>query len=349
MRYLFSDYVLDTQRQELHHAGELITLRRKVFQVLVYLVAHRERVVPKQELLEHLWPDQFVSDEALTSCVKALRQALGERGRTPRFVRTLHGQGYRFVAAVEEREPLPADGAPHALPLHRGEGTTPQVEVPSPPLAPPFAETGSTSVEALDGEHKPVTVLCGALAEALTLAVRLGPEAMHHLMRDVLALAQHTVQRYKGSIFQVSGEGTARRVLALSWRKGTLALVGLLLLLGGGVSVWQRAVRPSAPASVVPATQAPTVAVPETPSIVVLPFVNLSGDPEQEYFSDGITEDLTFRLSRLAGLSVISHHSAFTYKGKAVKVQEVSQELGVRYVLEGSVRKAGTRCGSRPS
>jgi TolB-like protein len=91
------------------------------------------------------------------------------------------------------------------------------------------------------------------------------------------------------------------------------------------------------------------VAVPETPSIVVLPFVNLSGDPEQEYFSDGITEDLTFRLSRLAGLSVISHHSAFTYKGKAVKVQEVSQELGVRYVLEGSVRKAGTRCGSRPS
>jgi adenylate cyclase len=91
-------------------------------------------------------------------------------------------------------------------------------------------------------------------------------------------------------------EGTALRVLALSWRKGALALVGLLLLLGGGVTVWQRSVRPSAPARVVPAEKAPTVALPETPSIVVLPFINLSSDPEQEYFSDGITEDLTSRL-----------------------------------------------------
>jgi adenylate cyclase len=135
--------------------------------------------------------------------------------------------------------------------------------------------------------------------------------------------------------------GAARRVWAGSWRKGALALVGLLLLLGGGVAVWQRAVRPSAPARVVPAAQAPTLAVPETPSIVVLPFVNLSSDPEQEYFSDGLTEDLTSRLSKLAGLVVISRNSAFTYKGKAVKVQEVSKELGVRYVVEGSVRKAG--------
>ncbi len=60
MRYIFGDYVFDTQRQELHRAGVPLKLRRKVFQVLVYLLAHRERVVPKQELLEHLWPDQFV-------------------------------------------------------------------------------------------------------------------------------------------------------------------------------------------------------------------------------------------------------------------------------------------------
>jgi TolB-like protein/class 3 adenylate cyclase/predicted Zn-dependent protease len=137
-------------------------------------------------------------------------------------------------------------------------------------------------------------------------------------------------------------EGSAaRRVRAWSWWKGALALVGLLLLLGGGVTVWQRSVRPSAPARLVPAAQAPTVTVPETPSIVVLPFVNLSGDPEQEYFSDGITEDLTSRLSKFSGLSVISRNSAFTFKGKVVKVQEVSKELGVQYVLEGSVRKAG--------
>jgi DNA-binding winged helix-turn-helix (wHTH) protein len=80
-----------------------------VFQVLAHLLAHRDRVVLKQELLEHLWPDQFVRDEALKSCMKTLRQALEERGRTPRFLRTLHGQGYRFVAAVAVREPLAAD------------------------------------------------------------------------------------------------------------------------------------------------------------------------------------------------------------------------------------------------
>ena len=90
--------------------------------MLAYLLAHRERVVPKQELLEHLWPNQFVGDETLKSCLKTLRQALGESGRTPRFLHTLHGQGYRFVAAVAVREPLPADDAPHALPLARGRG-----------------------------------------------------------------------------------------------------------------------------------------------------------------------------------------------------------------------------------
>jgi TolB-like protein/class 3 adenylate cyclase/Tfp pilus assembly protein PilF len=81
--------------------------------------------------------------------------------------------------------------------------------------------------------------------------------------------------------------------------------------------------------------------LPNKPSIVVLPFANMSNDPEQEYFSDGITEDITSDLSKIAGLFVIARNSAFTYKGKAVKVQDVSREMGVRYVLEGSVRKAG--------
>jgi adenylate cyclase len=83
--------------------------------------------------------------------------------------------------------------------------------------------------------------------------------------------------------------------------------------------------------------------LPDKPSIVVLPFANMSGDPEQEYFADGITEDLTTELSRKNHLFVISRNSAFTYKGQAVRVEEVGRELGVRYVLEGSVRKAGSR------
>jgi adenylate cyclase len=81
----------------------------------------------------------------------------------------------------------------------------------------------------------------------------------------------------------------------------------------------------------------------ERPSIAVLPFNNMSGDAEQEYFSDGITEDLITDLSKVSGLFVVARNTAFTYKGKPVKVQEVCKELGVKFVLEGSVRKAGAR------
>jgi adenylate cyclase len=81
----------------------------------------------------------------------------------------------------------------------------------------------------------------------------------------------------------------------------------------------------------------------ERPSIVVLPFNNMSGDPEQEYFSDGITEDVITDLSKVSGLFVVARNTAFTYKGKPVKVQDVCKELGVKYALEGSVRKAGAR------
>jgi class 3 adenylate cyclase/tetratricopeptide (TPR) repeat protein len=207
MYYSFGDYELDTQRHELHRAGEPIKLRRKVFQVLAYLLAHCDRVVPKQELLAQLWPDQFVGDEALTSCITALRRTLEERGRTARFVRTLHGQGYRFVGAVEEWEHRPVGYVPHALPRRRGDAAPRQAEGPAPALSPGLADLGNPPRTAVDEEHKQVTVLCGALAEAATLATRLGPEAMHHLMHDVLTLAQDTVQRYEGTLAQVSGEG----------------------------------------------------------------------------------------------------------------------------------------------
>src|SRR5207249_11316858 len=81
----------------------------------------------------------------------------------------------------------------------------------------------------------------------------------------------------------------------------------------------------------------------ERPSIAVLPFVNMSGDPEQEYFSDGITEDIITDLSKVSGLFVVARNTVFTYKGKTIEVPEVAQRLGVSFILEGSVRKAGSR------
>src|SRR5207247_11462615 len=94
------------------------------------------------------------------------------------------------------------------------------------------------------------------------------------------------------------------------------------------------------PASGISASLLP---LPDKPSIAVLPFINMSGDPEQEYFADGMVEDIITALSRIRWLFVIARNSSFTYKGKAVDVKQVGRELGVRYVLEGSVRKAANR------
>ena len=84
----------------------------------------------------------------------------------------------------------------------------------------------------------------------------------------------------------------------------------------------------------------PALALPDKPSIAVLPFENMSGDPEQEYFADGMVEEIITALSRFKWLFVIARNSSFTFKGKAVDIKEVGRRLGVRYVLEGSVRKA---------
>jgi adenylate cyclase len=92
-----------------------------------------------------------------------------------------------------------------------------------------------------------------------------------------------------------------------------------------------------------PATTAPPLPLPDKPSIAVLPFQNMSGDPEQEYFADGMVEEIITALSRIRWLFVIARNSSFTYKGKPIDVKQVGRELGVRYVLEGSVRKAGGR------
>jgi TolB-like protein/class 3 adenylate cyclase/tetratricopeptide (TPR) repeat protein len=92
-----------------------------------------------------------------------------------------------------------------------------------------------------------------------------------------------------------------------------------------------------------PSSPAPALPLPDKPSIAVMPFANMSGDPEQEYFADGMVEEIITALSRIRWLFVIARNSTFTYKGQAVAVKEVGRELGVRYVLEGSVRKAGPR------
>ncbi len=267
MRYVFGEYELDEHAYELRRTGAPVELERKVYDVLAYLIQHRDRLVTKDELLETLWPGQVVGEAALTTCITSARKALGNDGVRQEFIKTQHGRGYRFVAPVVTVAD-PVQGSTFQVPC--------QEEVPS-------SQEASTNGQRQD--------------------VALSPES------PLIKAASPVPSR-------------PRRGLAL--------LLSPLFLLGIVVVLEWRLVR---------SLDSTALPLPDKPSIVVRPFANLSGDPELEYFSDGLTDDLITALARIPGLFVIARHSAFAYKSKAVKEREVSKELGVRYVLTGSVRK----------
>ncbi len=125
------------------------------------------------------------------------------------------------------------------------------------------------------------------------------------------------------------------------WQWVALAAVAILVIGAGVFAIWNFYFRPSPmePASI----ERMVFPLPDKPSIAVLPFTNLSGDPEQDYFSDGLSDQIITALSKVPDLLVIARNSSFSYKGKSVKVQKVAEDLGVRYVLEGSVQRAADR------
>src|SRR5262245_28079340 len=133
----------------------------------------------------------------------------------------------------------------------------------------------------------------------------------------------------------IGDSGDAQRLIKTLPRKG-IRFVGI---------VKEEEEKPAvvAPTVTIPEPLHPSSALPDKPSIAVLPFVNMSGDPEQEYFSDGITEDIITELSKVSTLHVLSRNTTFTFKGKAVEIGQITQRLKVGYVVEGSVRKAGGR------
>ena len=199
--YLFEDFALDGDRRELRRGDELISVEPQVFDLLLYLIRNRDRVVSKDDLVEAVWQGRIVSDATLSSRINAARSALHDNGEKQRLIRTMLRRGFRFVGAALE-EDATAAGAELSRP---------------------------------------------------------GPD------------------------------------------------------------------------------------LPDRPSIAVLPFVNMSGDAEQDYFADGMVEDIITGLSRIRWLFVIARNSSFAYKGRAVDVKQIGRDLGVRYVLEGSVRKVGSR------
>ncbi len=201
-------------RRELRRGTEAVAVAPQVFDLLDYLIRHRERVVSKDDLIAAIWDGRIVSDAALTTRLNVARSAIGDSGEEQRLIKTLPRKGFRFVGAVREEE-------------------------------------GSSGATAADG------------------------------------------------------------------------------------------------APVEPARSALTL--PDKPSIAVLPFTNLSSDPEQEYFADGIVGDIITELSRFSELFVIARNSSFQYKGKAVDVRQVGRELGVRYCWKAAYDAVAIVFASPPS
>ena len=207
MRYWFEDFVLNTDRRELHHGNTLVSVEPKVFDLLTYVIQNRERVVSRDDLLSSVWNKRIVSESALTTCINAARSAIADTGEKQRLIKTLPRKGIRFVGAVREEPRLV------------------EAELADSPVDP----------------------------------------------------------------------------------------------------------------------QRPSLSLPDKPSIAVLPFTNMSDDSNQDYFADGITEDLTTALSQFRWLFVIARNSSFAFKGQAIDAKQIASKLGVRYLLEGSVRKAADR------
>jgi adenylate cyclase len=170
------------------------------------------------------------------------------------------------------------------------------------------------------------------------------------LALDYEYLGEHTVKNISKPIrvYRIPMESRAetevrkeKRAVLRRW--GAFVLAAVLIIGAGVVAVWNYYLRSSPPPKGVASVENMAFSLPDKPSIAVLPFTNMSDDPKQEYFSDGITEDIITGLSKIPRLFVIARNSTFTYKGKPVKIQQVGRELGVRYVLEGSVQRSGHR------
>src|SRR5262245_34498193 len=219
MFYVFGDYTLDTQRCEVRRAGQPVHVRTKVFQLLAYLLAHRDRVVSRQELCAHLWPRQFISDVTLDACLAEARRAVGDSGRAQQVIHTRHGQGYRFVAAVAgHNHPSLDDGLSTASTSReltepaRGDGPTvaplmgePFSGMPSPPG--PLAPSRAALRHLVAGAHKLVPVLACTRANAATWAQRLEPEALHRARQAFFALLLEEVERYGGTLQRLQEDG----------------------------------------------------------------------------------------------------------------------------------------------
>lgn len=297
----FGVFRLDTPNACVWRGAEMIKLTPKAFAVLSYLLEHSGRIVTKDELFTAVWPETVVSDVALSVCIRELRKSLEDDAKTPQYIETVHRRGFRFLPTVA-----------------------------SPPVQ--SSRFQVPSQEEKDSRQNSVANSQEEESQRPALSVVEGARVEETEIETEKLCSLDAAQRNPG-------EEVSRSRLPVRFLRATaLVLVAVVLLIGVALTIRYLSLPFSSTQPLIPNTQ--SLPLPDKPSIIVLPFVNLSGDPAQEYFSDGVTEEITATLSRVAGFFVIARTSAFTYKGKTVKVQDISREMGVRYILEGSVQKA---------
>ena len=215
MRYAFGQYILDIKSRELIGKDGPIPLRPKVFGTLEYLIANRDRVVPKQELFDQLWPGVHVGDATLNTCIKAARQAVGDSGRAQAVIHTRHGHGYRFVAEVEEVPEVRRGKSSAALSevedvrseRDQAGNAAHSAEDRHQISAGAFQSPQQPGMFVAGKEHKQVTVLHCVLPNASELASRSGAEAFDDLMDQFMSIAQQSIGRYGGTVTQWLGDG----------------------------------------------------------------------------------------------------------------------------------------------
>jgi TolB-like protein/DNA-binding winged helix-turn-helix (wHTH) protein len=244
--YEFNEFRLETAERRLHRHGRAIPLAPKVFDTLVLLVENSGRLLPKDELMEKLWPKTFVEDVSLAQNISQLRKALGDTGGDAQIIQTVAKRGYRFVATVRT-----VNGEPPA--------------------------NGRDAVEIAAAARSDLTY------RPLPQSPRLGWKAV-----AILAAAGVVTVGVSYFVF-------------FSQRGGN------------------------------------NVAAPAIRSIAVLPLANLSTDPEQEFFADGMTDDLITELARIRALRVISRTSVMQYKGTKKSLPQIARELNVDALVEGTV------------
>ncbi len=220
MIYTFGDYELDLDRYELRHAGQALSVEPKVFDALTYLIEDRGQAVSKEELLEHVWAGQFVSDSALTYCVMAARRAMGDSGRAQRLIKTIHGHGYRFIGEIDSHPSKAAEVPPTAVtsPVEAPMEPSPApVEPPRPalvPMSPPLsAETAAAESAPLrpppprEAERRQLTVLACRVVASSTLDESLDPEDLHEVMFSLQNVYREVIGHFEGHIAQYLSDG----------------------------------------------------------------------------------------------------------------------------------------------